>query len=407
MQTLRNIKQLVIPVILLCFASACQPTSKTERTSLVEQTDSCLSAPAHTYQVFIPAHPKNKNKLPLLVAIDSHGSGQMAIRHLKEAISNYPAILIASNLIQNNDPHYMQELKTLIADVKKRYPTGDLTYLAGFSGGARMVLNYAATHPVNGVIACGAFAGRQQIATIKSPVIGLIGTDDFNFPETAQYILNPTNAPENAHIELIHATHEWPSKKRLTNAFGWLYLSNKLNENTDKRQVKNYVKAQNTRIDSLSQKGELIQSVCIARNMASANAFESIESFHEKNKTLSENPVYRKQLLQMLKSLQFESKERKTYQKALLNKDRNWWEKEIAKLQKKIQSEPNKMKRMAYKRLKGFIGIICYSYSQRFCAQKDIPHLKQVLMVYRLIEPGNTDMKHFSEILEKLVSNQV
>ena len=148
----------------------------------VERTDTCLSNPAHSYQVFVPSHEKSDQQLPLLVAIDPHGSGQTAMEHLKEAASKYKVLLVASNLIQNNDPHYLQELDELIDDVKKRYPIGDRLFLAGFSGGARMSLGYAFNHAVAGVIACGAFARPQQLSAIKCPVIGPHRNGRFQLP---------------------------------------------------------------------------------------------------------------------------------------------------------------------------------------------------------------------------------
>jgi len=395
-----RIIRLIFNVILWGSVISCQSSGeKNEQSKTVDKRETCLSNPAHNYQLFIPAGEKSTKDLPLLVAIDSHGSGQNAVNHLKEAVSTYPAILVASNLIQNNDPNFIHELDELIADVKNRYQFGERIYLTGFSGGARMALSYAANHQANGVIACGAFASQQQLAAIKCPVTGILGMDDFNFPEVAGYILQPETTPTRVQIELSLASHEWPSPKQLCAVFGWYYLSEK---SVSRKTIKTYVKAQQMRIDSLAGEGEILQAICIARNMSTVEAYEKKISFEAATKKLSSQPAYGEQLAELRKSLQFEMKVRKAYSDALLEKDEEWWKNEISVLNNKIENESNIMKKMAFKRLKGFLGIICYSYSRQFANQKDIPHLKQSLMVYRLTEPDNEDMKHFSEVLADL-----
>jgi len=396
-----RIIQLIFTGVVILNLLACQSAGSRNQTQkvAVNKTDTCLTNPAHTYRVFIPAHNETTNELSLLVAIDSHGSGQNAVNHLRDAVTKYPAILVASNLIQNNDPHYIQELDELIADVKKRYSAGQRIYLLGFSGGARMALNYATNHPVNGVIACSAFADSKQLALIKCPVTGIIGMDDFNFPEVACYILQPETTPAHVQIELSKASHEWPSSKDLADVFAWFQLSG---ESAKKQEITKYIDAQKQRIDSLVKTDELLQAACVSRNMSSAEAFEKAGNFRSSTVQLRNNADYLEQIDQLTESLQFEGKMRQFYGQALFQKDEKWWATEITALNEKTITEPNAMKQMAYKRLKGFIGIVCYSYSRQMANPKDIPHLEQILMVYRIAEPDNADMKRFYAELNEL-----
>ncbi len=391
-------------IVILCGnIISCQSSgNKKEQSPAVDKRETCLNNPAHTYEIFIPVGERSAKNLPLLVAIDSHGSGQNAVNHLKEAVSNYPAILVASNLIQNNDPHFIQELEELIADVKNHYPVGERIYLTGFSGGARMALTYVANHQANGVIACGAFANPKQLAAIKCPVTGILGMDDFNFPEVAGYILQPETTPDHVQIELSLAAHEWPSSEQLSDVFGWYYLSE---NSVSQKTIKTFVKAQQMRIDSLAGVGEILQAASIAKNMSKAEKFEKNGSFQKINQNLEKKPSYKRQLSELAGSLQYEMKVRKAYSDALLQKDETWWKNEISVLNNKIESESNTMKKMAFKRLKGFLGIICYSYSRQFANQKDVANLKQTLMVYSLVEPENEDMKQFSELLADLAGH--
>lgn len=397
-----QIKILLFSLFVFLMNTSCKTKEKKQSNEEVSKTETCEAHPKHTYEVFIPAINIPLAELPLFVAIDSHGSGKNAVKHLKKAATDYPSVLVVSNLIKNNNPHYMQELDELIADVRKKYPCGNRTYFTGFSGGSRMVLGYVTNHSANGVIACGAYANEKQIKAIKCPAFGLIGMDDFNFSETVNYILDPVNSPQNAHIELITASHEWPSPERLSSAFGWLRLSDQSDKNISKEQRKNYVMKQKARIDSLEENDDLIQAVCISKNMSDAKVFDDLGAFKAETKHLAKEPAFNKQLNELTQSLKFEFAVRQAYGKVLMTKDEKWWQNEIAELQKKTDTEPNKMKKMAYKRIKGFLGIVCFSYSRNFAQQRDIKHLEQILKVYKAVEPENEDMKHFSEVLETL-----
>jgi len=376
--------------------TGCQSSAKKAAETPTKQKSASSSSDA--YDVYLPKGESSENDWPLLVAIDPHGSGTTALKHLKEAVDNYPAVLVASNRIQNNDPDFIAELDVLIADVRERYPVSDRVYLAGFSGGARMALAYAGSHRVSGVIAAGAFAQPDQLRAISCPVMGILGMDDFNFSEAAQYLFQPELLPANAHIELTHASHEWPRADRLADAWGWFQLGNESNEG----KLTNYLQQQKQRIDSLTQAGDFLQAACSARNIASVPAFEAIVPFSKNTQELTSSEAYQQQLKALGKSLQFEMNSRQEMTQALFGKDEVWWANKIGVLHEKAETEPDVIQQMAYKRLTGFLGIICYSYSRQFAARGDAAHLKQVLMVYRLVEPNNPDMLHFSEELEKL-----
>ncbi|WP_120273316.1 hypothetical protein [Mangrovibacterium diazotrophicum] len=386
-------------ILLVCLAifsclSSCHSSTKKEAISPQQQQ----TATSDDYEVYLPEDNQPKNGWPLLIAIDPHGSGITAMQHLQQAAEQYPAIIIASNRIQNNDPNFMAELDKLITDARKRYPVSDRIYLAGFSGGARMALAYAGSHRVSGVIAAGAFAQPDELRTIPCPVIGILGMDDFNFSEAAQYLFNPELLPVNVHIELTHASHEWPGADRLTDAWGWFQLSNESN----KDKLTNYVERQQQRIDSLMLTGDLLQAACSSRNMASVPAFEALVPFSKNTNELTGSTAYQQQLEALGKSLQFEMNTRQELSQALIEKDALWWTNEISVLQKKAETEPDVIQQMAYKRLTGFLGIVCYSYSRQFVARGDAAQLEQVLMVYRLAEPNNPDVLRFTEELKKL-----
>jgi hypothetical protein len=374
------------------------------KTTVIDQTVACKLHPEHTYQVFVPSVDPDFKQLPLLVAIDPHGNGKLAVAGLKEAAQKYQMVVVGSNLIRNNDTTYIREIDELIADVKNRFPVGNILFIGGFSGGARMSLDYATKHPVNGVIACGALAKPVEINLLNCRVMCIIGMDDFNFIEAAPFITDPASIPSNLSIEMIKGAHNWPEKELLKLASGQLLLSVAPPGNlVEKRKiVKEYVDQQKKRIDSLVRINESLQAALVSHNMMSSSVFEREGSFFGLFDNLMQNENSQRQVGRLAQSFQMETKIREEYMNALFQKDPAWWSHEIEVLDSKIISEKEIYTQMVYQRVKSFLGIICYSFCQHFEEDKNAQKLEQVLSVYRLVEPHNSEMLRFSKVLDQM-----
>src|SRR5664279_5297412 len=119
MPTFRTARIVLFAFFFSCSVFDSLPVYSAEKQNELNQTDRCQNHPAHTYQVFVPSVDISCRKLPLMVVIDLHGNGKLAIRQFKEAAQNYSVVLIASNQIKNNVSGYLQLLDELIADAKK------------------------------------------------------------------------------------------------------------------------------------------------------------------------------------------------------------------------------------------------------------------------------------------------
>lgn len=404
MRTFPLVLLILIPVFFWSSVS-CQSKAKTsESSSVVDQTVTCQSNAQHGYHIFIPSVEVSCKNLPLLVVIDPHGDGKLAVSQFKDAVQKYPAVVVGSNLIKNNDAAYVQEIEELIADVKSRFPVGETLFVGGFSGGARMSIGFAANHRVDGVIACGALAQPNQIKTVHCPLVAILGIDDFNFVEAAQFVLNPSLVPPNLSIEITDASHSWPEKSLLTQVFGYLELttSDAICGINKEPMTKTYIEEQTLRIDSLTQHKKPIQASIIAQNLAHSAEFESEGYFTSISEKLIQSEGYKLQHEELMASIRFEMKVREAYYNALLQQDSVWWKKEVDALNLKIVSEPNTYTLMAYRRIRGFLGIVCYSLCNQFIQNRDVPKLEQILAVYRMLEPNNPDMLNFSAVLQPL-----
>jgi hypothetical protein len=404
---MNNLSQNILLAILLflCqFSWGQSQTNESAKTIVIDRTETCRSNPKNSYQIFIPSVDTSFKQMPLFVSIDSHGDGQLAIAGFKEAARKYQVVVVGSNVIKNNDPNYIQELDELIADVRSRFPVGRNLYLGGFSGGARMALGYATNHKPDGVLACGALAQTEEIHAIQCKIMCIIGMDDFNFIEAAPFIVDPMAMPSNLAIETTKASHSWPGKDQLQRAMGYMVLSvippGTLAEK--RKYVQEFVAEQKLRIDQLDKSNESIQAALTARNMMSCPIFERETTFMTIADQKVNTPNCKNQLAELQKDLQFEAKVRNSYYSALTQKDSTWWKPEIELLNSKITTEKNEFSQQTYKRIKGFLGIVCFSLCNRYEQEKDIADLEKVLFVYRSIEPGNPDMLQFSKTLGQL-----
>lgn len=360
--------------------------------------DTCSENINHTYEVYIPGNAKSCSRLPLLIIVDPHGDGKSAIQRFIPAAEKYKCIVVASDLLKNNYKNYLEEIDILKNDVISKYPTNGAIFLAGFSGGARMVLSFGQRNIVDGVIACGALATKNQIITIRAPVYAITGIQDFNFIETAQYFFQPEEAPGNLFIELSEELHEWPSPNVLSNAIAFLILDKdavnmkcidfkelgrKLSEN------------KKTEIETLKKKHDFLSALLVAKNMARLHSEADANLFQSLINSLEYSQEFNNELNRLRESIRFELSVRDAYMKALLAEDLSWWKTEISSLNNNINKDKDRYRNYAYKRIKAFLGIMCYSISKKTLQSNDLKNAEKLLSIYKLLEPDNPDMFYF------------
>jgi predicted esterase len=389
----------IFTTLLLSLLASCASTSQPiETVPAIEKTDICLQDTLNTYQVYIPQHSKAIETLPLLLIIDAHGSGQYALNKFKQAANTYPAIIVASNYVKNGFTNYPAALQTLLDDVRHKYPVGQTLFIAGFSGGARMALNFAQTQQFRGLILCGALANADELNAIHCPIISISGMDDFNFIETAQYLFQEQLIPQNLKIELTNQSHSWPDSLTLANAFGFLYLSGQL-ANTSiatSAQLSDYNKNEQQRIDTFKNQGDYLKAAQVARNMSTTEPFKQENNFAATYNELKATPEYSAQLNRLKNTLQIENSLRQQYIQAFSAKDSLWWKNEISLIDQKIKTEPEPYMNNMYLRIKSYWGIACYSLGNQAAKQQNAPMLNKILAIYRTLEPENPDMIYLS-----------
>ncbi len=391
----------ILYVIIFFELVSCTYSGKSNTTvNAFEKTETCQLDSQNTYEVYIPERNNADEKLPLLIILDAHGNGAFAIDKFKFSAKSFPVVLVASNLVKNGFLNYEVAIEALIKDVRQKYPVNEIVFMTGFSGGARMALGYALTHQLNGLILCGALANAGQINTLNCIVYAISGTDDFNFIETAQYLFQEQTIPKNLKIELTNASHNWPDSLMLINAMGFLYLSNQNSTVVKKSQTNEFCESQVARIETLVKSADFLKAATIARNLSTTAPFNSDKTFTSKYNDLVARPEYASQLNRLKDCLNFEIKARQPYIDAFSTKDSLWWKNEIRVLNEKTESEPDSFKKDMFLRIKGFLGIVCYSLGNQAVKEKNAEMLKNIVAVYRMLEPENPYVVYLSAFPE-------
>ncbi len=396
-----SMKEFIIIPAMILFMVSCGSRPETSVIGSVLKADTCLHDNSHTYFIYIPEHSAGCETMPVVAIIDPHGSGSYAISHFIEAAEKYKFILSASNQIRNNYPDYREAIEVLMNDIRDKYPAGAETYLAGFSGGARMVLSYAQDHEISGVLACGALGPSAQIKSIKAYVYALAGMADFNFPEFAYFILNEQDKPANLKLQLAGETHEWPSSEDLSQALGWLYLNNRPSDTkciSVTETLKSFSAKGKEMADSLTCRRHYIQMKLICQNMLEIQNLPDRQYFKDSLESIMNSRALTHEITQLRKSLQFEEKVRQAYYHALASKETDWWSREIKELNSGIEDSHDNNRKFALMRIKAFLGIICYSVTNNIFQTNDLQHAGKILEIYSMIEPKNPDMSYFSAL---------
>lgn len=133
------------------------------------------------------------------------------MRKFRDAVTEFPCLVVGSDLIENNFQGFEEAILQLVRDVELKYPVdAQNIILAGFSGGARMAYSFSVKYQVKGLMMCGAGPGRQMPSC---PLYMIAGMGDFIFAE--QYVRPDITSLKEVHktSAFFHGVHEWPEPK--------------------------------------------------------------------------------------------------------------------------------------------------------------------------------------------------
>jgi predicted esterase len=188
----------------------------------------CAKSPEQSYALYLPSTYDAARKWPILYAFDPGARGKIPVTQFRDAAEKYGWIVIGSNNSRNGSGQSSVDAWNAINnDVAERFSVDERrAYAAGFSGGARMALFFAArcNECLAGVIAgsAGFPSSMTPDASMHFSVFAAAGTDDFNFSEVSSLDDPLTKAGIAHRIQAFAGRHEWLPPAVAMEAVEWM-----------------------------------------------------------------------------------------------------------------------------------------------------------------------------------------
>ena len=384
----------VFVMLSLLVLTACSDPSGTPpeevkyRDPFAEQT---LSDVANAYHILVPEDPDPSQKFPLVIVLDAHGDGKMAVNKFYPAVRYIPCLVAGSDLVRNNFQGFENAVMQMIRDIHMKYPVDEQQIIiAGFSGGARMAYYFALNHPVKGVLMCGAGPGQQKP---DCPVYTISGMGDFNFAEQYRHPDIQAFSDDRFTADYFHGVHDWPPTQQLSDAL--LFLLGDQNHLENLRQIRGQELIRLS--DSLLESGEELMAwkALEKASKLSPNAQEKQRAV-ERGNSLLKNEDFLNTIKSIENDLKKESSLQQAYSQRMLTADFEWWKNELTVLDKMLETHTAGTRADHYLRVNGFIGILLYSVVNNMIHNDPgNPQLDVMLEAYAYAEPENPDPYYY------------
>jgi hypothetical protein len=365
----------------------------------------CLTDTSQSYSLAVPPDFDPLNKYPLIIAFDPQGNGNLAVRSLIGAVTNFGYMVAGSNVIRNGYGNIENAVNTLINDILSRYPVdADRIYTAGFSGGGRIALILSQMNTnIKAVISIGAGFTFDQSRPLRNkvPMLFLVGDEDFNYFEINNSKETLKLSGVQYYIFEFKGKHEWPERQITDEALLWFKFDDCRRHKTGKNDpvIKKYREAiyKNaarfiTDHDMMRAGEEYEKGIAFLSGLANTRAMV------RKMKFCKESPDYKEKSDKKKSALNLESRLQQGYISALNLRDTLWWRNEIRKLNQQIAEEDDPYRLSAFKRVRNFLSMAAYSFCNASLKDNDLSKAKKLIDIYQIVDPGNPDGYYFSAL---------
>jgi dienelactone hydrolase len=356
--------------------------------------EECIADPVNKYHILVPGNPDQWHKIPLVIVLDAHGDGKLAVEKFQPAVQFFPCIVAGSDLIKNNFPGYETSIIQMMSDIENKYPVdAQKIIIAGFSGGARMAYYFSLNHPVKAVLMCGAGPGKEKPAC---PVYAISGMGDFNFAEQYQHPDIQSINDNKFTSDYFYGTHEWPQPQQLSDGIVFLLRDDNDMENIRRKRSHDLMQL----ADSLDKTGDNLMAW---KALEKAAKFSVDKSKRDKAVERAESLIKKGDFQQSINSLEADLKTEaglnQEYAQRSLTENFNWWKKELTALNDDLETYKTGLKADHYLRIKGFIGILLYTrINKMIYGDARNPQLPNLLETYAFAEPENSQAWYFKAL---------
>lgn len=195
---------------------------------LTEHVES-VSMPGQRFTLYLPTGFDPKRPTPVIYLLDPRGRARVPAKVFQDAAQRYGYILVSSQMTASDGPMEpnLVAIQAMWDDINRWFVVDpNRTYIAGFSGTARVASLLAQHRPVTGVIGAGAGFHPEVQPSKKTPFLyfGAVGEVDYNFHEVAtlESALAAMNLPHR--VERFEGPHAWLTPEVAMRAVEWLEL---------------------------------------------------------------------------------------------------------------------------------------------------------------------------------------
>jgi len=410
---------LVINILLLIFAVSCKSNNQAPVNPFAAKVSldsirifKCMKDSSQSYTVLLPFNYNTEAKWPVIFAFDPHGDGHLPLHRMGEAASKLGFILIGSQNFRNGVANIPGIAAAMFEDAMSRFSIDSKrVYLAGFSGGARAAGSLALSGKgIRGIVIAGAGQSgfRADMKTSGLVVYGIAGLGDFNMSELQSMDKELSGLGIVHSISFFNGKHEWPPVEEFNRALLWLNFQAMREKLCPLNQGELSWFAHNS--DSLAN--DLIASgkpvlACHVYQQAVSTLKDLylVSDLEKKMKKIEESPSYQSAVKNEEMLAGQEERLKSEYNNAILTRDEKWWTNELKVLLDRCNNEKDPLKLGMYNRIKGFLGILSYSYTSRTVQTGNQKEAERLIAIYRLVEPDNPDWMYYQALLYDKLGN--
>jgi predicted esterase len=353
----------------------------------------------------VPPGRDPNEKLPLIIAFDPHGDGNLAVRSLTGAVTEFDCIVAGSNVIRNGYEKMEDAFATMTGDIFNLFQADrQRIYAVGFSGGGRFAQifsqMYTDTRAVISIGAGSVFNPSAQPVN-KLPILFIAGNEDFNYMEINNSVDNLKAGGFLCYFFEYDGKHEWPERKIMDEALLWFEFDNfRRNKNrTNASLIKDFRGKIIHQAQQLVSDHDMIHACReYEKGIAFLSGLADTKSMSKKIESLEKTEEYKAQLNRKQHASSLEIRLQQGYIRALGEKDTTWWKNEISNVDREIQAEDDIFLLPAYRRVRNFLSMAAYSLCNTAMRENDPGKTARLIEIYRIIDPGNPDVFYFSAL---------
>ena len=361
---------------------------------------------SQSYALYLPERYSDSLSWPVIYFFDPQAAGNLPLRKYALWADQFGYVLFGSNNIKNqmSGTDMNRFIRSFFDDTYRRFSLdAKRTYVAGFSGGARVASSIALSDPaIRGVIACGGgFPSTTQLPPVHFDFLAYAGYEDFNLPELIQLDKTLQSQPCRHFLIRFNGKHAWPDSLIFRDAFYWLDF----NAMKDKsipvndsliRSFKNemLVKLKKTSAISVSKRASLLSEM-----VTFLQGLVPTEKYEKELNAIYTSPAWQKEQEQFVSLIKEENRLQQFYIRAFTTQPLLWWREEVQKLNNSIAKSKGDVK-YSKLRLLHFLSLAAYMQADAAIRQKRNSDAGKYVSIYKLVDPANSYVWYFSAILQ-------